>query len=162
MGGRQAADAQHNYLLVPHLAGPDGYWETLDWEKAFSLGMDAAKLPYSGQYKWVDTVMYLSLNHEVLPKQFALSCVQCHPSLRTERSCGQCHMGKRGLDFKNLAFSNIDFKFLHTREPNTQERVQSTDYIDFKQLGYKGDPITFGGRFKQLPLGWHSVSAEKK
>ncbi len=161
MGGRQAADAKHNYLLVPHLAGPDGYWETLDWEKTFSLGMDAAKLPYSGQYKWVDTVMYLSLNHEVLPKQFALSCVQCHPSLRTERSCGQCHMDKRGLNFKNLAFSNIDFKFLHTREPDTQKRVQSTDYIDFKQLGYKGDPITFGGRFKQLPLGWHSVSAEK-
>lgn len=162
MGGRQAADAQHNYLLVPHLSGPDGYWETLDWEKAFAHGMDAAGLPFSGQYKWVETIMYLSLNHEVLPKKFALSCVQCHASLKTERSCGRCHRDKREVDFKELAFSNIDFKFLHTKEHDVHEWVESTNYLDFEQLGYKGDPIIFGGRFKQLPLGWRLGASEKK
>jgi hypothetical protein len=28
------------------------------------------------------------------------------------------------------------------------------DYIDFKALGYKGDPIIHGGRFKKLPMGY--------
>ena len=27
-----------------------------------------------------------------------------------------------------------------------------TDYIDFETLGYAGDPIEVGGRFKKLPL----------
>jgi hypothetical protein len=32
--------------------------------------------------------------------------------------------------------------------------VGTTDYIDFKALGYKGDPIIHGGRFKKLPMGY--------
>jgi hypothetical protein len=32
--------------------------------------------------------------------------------------------------------------------------VGTTDYIDFKALVYKGDPILHGGRFKQLPMGY--------
>jgi hypothetical protein len=31
--------------------------------------------------------------------------------------------------------------------------IGKTDYIDFKKLGYKGDPILYGGRFTKLPLG---------
>jgi hypothetical protein len=31
--------------------------------------------------------------------------------------------------------------------------IGKTDYIDFKALGYRGDPILTGGRFKRLPLG---------
>lgn len=158
MGGRQAADAVYNYLLVPHLFGPGGYWEALNWQKAFADGMEAAGLPYSNQYKWVETVMYLGLNHEVLAKKFALSCVQCHASLKTERSCGRCHQDKREVDFNKLAFQGIDFKFLHSEGRAAQERVESTYYIGFEKLGYKGDPIVFGGRFKQLPLGWRSGS----
>jgi hypothetical protein len=32
--------------------------------------------------------------------------------------------------------------------------IGKTDYIDFKALGYKGDPIIHGGRFKKLPMGY--------
>ncbi len=161
MGGRQAADVEHNYLLVPHLFGPDGYWETLDWQKAFVDGMKAAGLPYSGRYKWVNTLMYIGLNHEVFPKKFALSCVQCHSSLKTEKSCGRCHQDKREVDFKKMAFSNIDFKLLHGTGPEDEKWAASTYYIGFENLGYKGDPIIYGGRFKQLPLGWRPISQKK-
>ena len=161
MGGRQAADAVNNYLLVPHLYGPGGYWETLDWQKAFADGMEAAGLPYSGRYKWVETKMYIGLNHEVLPKTFALSCVQCHASLKNERSCGRCHQDKRGVDFKKLAFQGVDLKFLHSKRGTAKEWLETSNYINFEKLGYKGDPVLFGGRFKQLPLGWRLISQDQ-
>jgi octaheme c-type cytochrome (tetrathionate reductase family) len=161
MGGRQAADAVHNYLLVPHLFGPGGYWQSQDWQKAFADGMEAAGLPYSGQYKWVETIMYLGLTHEVLPKKFALSCVQCHASLKTNRSCGRCHQDKREVDFQKLAFQGIDFKLVHGKGRDARQRAKTTYYIGFEKLGYKGDPILFGGRFKQLPLGWRAASKKK-
>jgi hypothetical protein len=160
MGGKQAADAVHNYLLVPHLVGPDGYWETLNWLTAFADGMRPTGLPFSGQYKWVESIMYLGLNHEVLPKVFALSCVQCHASLKTERPCGRCHQEKRDVDFKKLALQGIDFKLLHGKGPEARQWAETTYYIGFEKLGYKGDPIIFGGRFKQLPLGLRFVKKE--
>jgi hypothetical protein len=146
---------------VPHLFGPGGYWETLNWSKAFTEGMEAAGLPYSGEYKWVDTIMYLGLTHEVLPKKFALSCVQCHASLKTKRSCGRCHQDKRQVDFEELAYRGIDFKLAHSRGRSATDWTESTFYIGFEKLGYKGDPIVFGGRFKQLPLGWREASKKK-
>jgi len=62
MKGVQAADARHGYLLIPHLFPRDkqdktAYWKNLDWQKAFTDGMQAADLPYSGTYKWVETRM---------------------------------------------------------------------------------------------------------
>jgi hypothetical protein len=38
--------------------------------------------------------------------------------------------------------------------PKRLGRCHGTDYIDFKGLGYKGDPIIHGGRFKKLPMGY--------
>jgi octaheme c-type cytochrome (tetrathionate reductase family) len=154
MGGKQAADEVHNYLLVPRVFGPGGYWEDLNWQKAFADGMEAAGLSYSGHYKWVETRMYMGLTHEVVAKKFALSCVQCHGSLMKERSCGRCHQDKREVNFNKLAFQNIDFKLVHSKSRDTQSMIHITNYIDFEKLGYKGDPIEFGGRFKKLPLGW--------
>jgi octaheme c-type cytochrome (tetrathionate reductase family) len=161
MGGTQAADAKYNYLLVPHLAGAGGFWQTLDWQRSFASGAAASKLAYSGEYKWVETAMYLSLNHEVLPKVFALSCVQCHESLRNQLSCGRCHQKKGGVDFKELAFSGIDEKLIHLTRKADRSQVNATDWLDFKALGYKGDPILYGGRFKKLPLGLKVASQEK-
>lgn len=161
MRGRQAADGWYNSLLVPHLFGPGGYWETLDWQHAFTDGMKAVGLPYSGLIDWVETVMYLGLNHEVLPKKFALSCVQCHETLKTDQSCGRCHQDKREVDFNKLAFSNIDFKFLHRKRGDAKGWVESTNYMNFEELGYRGDPILFGGRFKKLPLGWSLISKKE-
>jgi octaheme c-type cytochrome (tetrathionate reductase family) len=162
MGGTQAADAKYNYLLVPHLAGPGGFWQTLDWQKSFTSGAAASGLAYSGEYKWVETAMYLSLNHEVLPKVFALSCVQCHESLRNPLACGRCHQKKGGVNFKELAFSGIYEKLIHLTRKADRSEVNATDWLNFKALGYEGDPIIYGGRFKKLPLGLKVASQEKE
>lgn len=37
-------------LSVPYLFGPDAYWQTLDWERSFKIGMETVGLPYSGNY----------------------------------------------------------------------------------------------------------------
>jgi len=82
MIGDQPGDAVNKILLVPHLfgaaAGPNFYWKTFEWGPALQEGADAAGLDYSGSYEWVDTVMYLSLNHEIAPKEEALDCLDCH------------------------------------------------------------------------------------
>jgi len=95
MRGHQAADAQNKYLIVPHLAGKDGLFATQDWNKAAKKGMKAAGLKFSGKITFADTTMYWRLNHGVVPKDKALSCLDCH---------------------------------------------SSNGVMDFKALGYKGDP----------------------
>ena len=65
--------------------------------------MEEAGLKYSGKIKFVETKMYWRLNHEVVPKNDALSCTDCH---------------------------------------------RWDGVMDFKSLGYKGDPATMGGRTK--------------
>jgi hypothetical protein len=93
MEGVQGADPVNRTILVPHLfpgpAGPGAYWKNWDWAAAFREGMDYAGLPYSGSFEWVRTEMYLSINHEVAPKEDALSC-------------GDCHNG--GIDFTALGY----------------------------------------------------------
>jgi octaheme c-type cytochrome (tetrathionate reductase family) len=154
MEGIQGADAKYNYLLAGHVYGPGGYSLTLDWQKSFREGMEAIGLDYSGEYKWVKTTMYISLNHEIPPKEIALSCVQCHSAFKSEKTCDRCHQDKRNIDYNKLANKNIDAKRLYYRERKLLKLVESTDYLNVKELGYKGDPIEFGGRFKKLPLGY--------
>lgn len=157
MKGKQMADAENKTLIVPHLFGPEGYWNTLDWRKSFEKGMEAAGLPYSGKYTWVDTVMYWGLNHEIMPAENALGCVQCHQSMSEEKTCGRCHQDSREVDFKKLSSRGTDFSWMKARDRDVSHLMGTTDYIDFKALGYKGDPILFGGRFKKLPLGTKQV-----
>ena len=159
MKGVQAADAKYKTLLVPHLfprnkEDKTAYWKHTDWQKAFTDGMEAAKLPYSGAYKWVETWMYWRLDHEVMPAESALSCVQCHQSLQGERTCDRCHQDSREVDFKKLAHKGTDFSWMASQGRDVSHLVGTTDYIDFKALGYKGDPILHGGRFKKLPMGY--------
>jgi octaheme c-type cytochrome (tetrathionate reductase family) len=153
MRGVQPADAAYRYLLIPHLFGADGYWETLEWQKAFRIGMKAAGLPYSGRYKWVRTHMHWAVKHEVMPKEYALSCVQCHESLTGERTCDRCHQRSRKVDFRKLVQQGTDFKAMFERGRDVKALIGTTDYIGFRDLGYEGDPIVTGGRFKKLPLG---------
>jgi len=42
---------------------------------------------------------------------------------------------------------------MESRGRDVSHLIGSTDYINFKALGYKGDPIVYDGRFKKLPLG---------
>lgn len=159
MKGVQAVDTKYQYLLIPHLFPRDkedktAYWKNLDWQKAFVDGMEAADLPYSGQYKWVETWMYWGVDHEVMPANMALSCVQCHTTLQGERTCNRCHQDNRKIDFKKLAHKGTDFSYMKSKGRDVSHLIGSTDYIDFKALGYKGDPIIHGGRFKKAPMGY--------
>jgi hypothetical protein len=97
MIGNQPGDAVNKFLLVPHLfgaaAGPNAYWKAFNWSTALTEGAVAAGQNYSGSYEWVNTVMYLGVNHEVAPKEQALDCLDCHNSAR------------RGFDFKALGYA---------------------------------------------------------
>jgi octaheme c-type cytochrome (tetrathionate reductase family) len=155
----QAVDADHDTILVPHLWPRDkedttAYWKHFDWEKAFEDGMNAVGLEYSGGYKWKETWMYWRLEHEVMPADMALSCVQCHESLQGEKTCNRCHQDNRDIDFKKIAHKGTDFSFMKSQGRDVDELINKTDYINFKKLGYKGDPIIHGGRFKRLPMGY--------
>ena len=158
MKGVQAFDPRYHTLLVPHLfprnsEDTTAYWKHFDWQKAFTDGMASAGLPYSGQWQWQETWMYWRLEHEVMPAKMALSCIQCHDSLRGEKTCDRCHQDSRHVDFKQQAHKATDFSFLQQIGQPTQALEKTSDYLDLKQLGYQGDPIITGGRFKQLPMG---------
>jgi hypothetical protein len=114
--------------------------------------MQAAGLAYSGKYEFVDTVMHWGLTHEVLPKEQALSCAQCHKALSKAPHCGVCHQGKKGIDFKALATKGIQFDALQAQGEDVKDLIDKSDYIDFKSLGYSGDPVEIGGRFRKLTL----------
>lgn len=161
MTGIQPVDAKYQYLLVPHLFPKNkedttAYWKHRDWQKAFATGMQAADMPYSGSYQWVETRMYWGVEHEVMPADMALSCVQCHESLKGERTCDRCHQDSRAVDFKKIAHKGTDFSYMASKGRDVSHLIDTTDYIDFKALGYKGDPILTGGRFKKLPMGYRS------
>jgi hypothetical protein len=80
--GRQPADTTNNRLVVPHLfgtgPGPNPYWVAFDWGLAIEEGTAFAGQPYSGDYGFVNTVNYLTIHHEVAPKENALDCASCH------------------------------------------------------------------------------------
>jgi len=148
--GKQISDAVYKYLITPKLW--QEYWRHWDWDRASRQGMNIAGLPYSGKYEFVETVTHQGLNHEVLPKERSLSCAQCHSALAKESSCERCHQVRADIDFKNLASKGINFSDLVQEGHDAEGFIGMTDYIDFETLGYAGDPIEVGGRFKQLPL----------
>jgi hypothetical protein len=78
MRGKQIYDSKHNILIAAHLVGDDGYWKTFDWNRAAEIGMQAAGLPYSGEYGFAETVMFWRLNHQVSASEDALTCLDCH------------------------------------------------------------------------------------
>lgn len=159
MKGVQAVDAEYKHLLIPHLfprnkEDKTAYWKHRDWQKAFVDGIKAADMKYSGKYEWITTNMYWGVEHEVMPADSALSCVPCHESLKGERTCNRCHQDSRNVDFKTIAHRGTDFSYMASKGRDVSHLVGTTDYIDFKALGYKGDPIITGGRFKKLPMGY--------
>jgi octaheme c-type cytochrome (tetrathionate reductase family) len=146
-GAKQISDAVHKYLITPQLS--DGYWKHWDWDKAARDGMKYSGLEYSGEYEFVETVMYWGLTHEVAPKEWSLTCAQCHDSFKEPPYCGRCHPD----DYKALIHKGIDFRRLAEKGMNVAHLIDKTDYIDFKALGYEGDPIELrvGGRFEKIP-----------
>lgn len=82
MIGNQVADKGNKTLLVPHLfggkGGPNPYWAKFDWDLALLDGAAYTGQTYTGAYEFVDTEMYLGVNHGVAPKEQSLGCVDCH------------------------------------------------------------------------------------
>jgi hypothetical protein len=89
MIGNQPADVVNGRILVPHLFGAAGganaFWGNWDWDAAL---LDAAAItgqPYtSGDFGFVYTEMFLTVNHEVAPKEMAFGY---------ENACADCHGG---------------------------------------------------------------------
>lgn len=76
--GKQPYDKIHKTLLAPMLSGKDGYWETLDWQRALSKGQEAMGVPYSGEFDFVKTSYVFPTTHMVAPKDNVVSCNECH------------------------------------------------------------------------------------
>ena len=90
---KQISDAQYNYLIIPDLfGGENAYWTTFDWDAASRSGMEYVDVPYSGEYEFVDTALYESINHEVAPASQALRC-------------DDCHLAGGSMDFEALGYS---------------------------------------------------------
>jgi octaheme c-type cytochrome (tetrathionate reductase family) len=100
--GTQPMDATYRYLSAFQQYG--SLWVDYNWEKALQGGAKGSGLPYSGSYRFVKTVSFISVTHEVAPREQAVQC-------------GECHMGGKRLDWK--------------------------------ALGYRGDPMKVGGRAKK-------------
>jgi octaheme c-type cytochrome (tetrathionate reductase family) len=124
----QPYDIGNKTLAMPRLL--DGYWQHFDWAKAIDTGMKQVGLAFSGQYGFVETRAYSSVHHEVVPAKQALGCTDCHSSEAV--TCTRCHRGARGMDLPQ-----------HRRAVYPEVKGR----IDFKALGYPGDPAMVGGRF---------------
>ena len=131
--GKQISDAVYKYLIVPKLW--KGYWKHWDWDQASRDGMKHAGLEYSGKYEFVETAMYWGITHEVMPKENALSCANCHTALSKAPYCGKCHQDRNGTDFKTLSERGIGIRVQeHPRATTARYSLQrSEDVIDFLQ-----------------------------
>ncbi len=80
--GTHPYDMVHGTLLQAKLWDPEegkgGLWIDYDWDAALRAGMDYLGLPYSGEFKFVETEMSLPVSHMVSPAVEALSCTDCH------------------------------------------------------------------------------------
>ncbi len=76
--GVQPYDKVHKTLLAPLLSGNDGYWKTLDWNRALTKGQEALGIPFSGEFDFVETTYVFPLTHMVAPKDTVVSCQECH------------------------------------------------------------------------------------
>ncbi|MFW2371954.1 MAG: tetrathionate reductase family octaheme c-type cytochrome [Gammaproteobacteria bacterium] len=104
MIGDQVADAQNNTILVPHLFGLAGgdfpYWGFWDWDLSLRDGAAYTGQTYSGEFKFVDTEMLLTVNHEVAPKE---------KSLGWNNNCRDCH-AEGLIDWPALGWDEDPFK----------------------------------------------------
>jgi octaheme c-type cytochrome (tetrathionate reductase family) len=87
--GTQPMDTTFRYLLV--FQSYLSLWEDYQWEEALVEGAKGAGLPYSGNFRFVKTAVYVGAQHEVSPKEDALQC-------------GECHLGGTRMDWKALGY----------------------------------------------------------
>jgi octaheme c-type cytochrome (tetrathionate reductase family) len=99
MVGNQPADANNNTILVPHLfggkGGPNPFWKSFDWNLALQDGATYAGQTYTGEFEFVDTFMYLAVNHEIADGDV---------SLGKDGACNDCH-GDGQIDWTALGYT---------------------------------------------------------
>ncbi len=80
--GKQIYDPNTKMLIQPKLYAEDkgqcGFWLDFNWDSSAKAGMDYLGLPYSGEYKFVESEMYWPLNHMVSPVEETVKCEECH------------------------------------------------------------------------------------
>ena len=76
--GKQPYDKVNKTLLVPLLSGNDGYWQTLDWDRALGKGQEAVGIPFSGEFDFVETTYVFPITHMVAPRDNVVACTECH------------------------------------------------------------------------------------
>ena len=83
--GKQVYDTENLTFILPHTYGDKGFWTQFDWNDALRIGSEATGLPFSGEYDFAPTEMYMPQNHMVVSKEKALQCPDCHgPSGRMD------------------------------------------------------------------------------
>lgn len=130
--GIQPMDAKTRILAVPNLW--QGLWKHMDWDRAIRDGMAAVGLEYSGNLAFTRTRMFWAINHEVVPKDQALHCADCHQASAVD--CTRCHRQFGSVDAAKLT------------APVDRNRVGQR--LDFIKLGYDGDPAVVGMRFRKF------------
>ena len=103
MIGNQVADVVNKRIMVPHLfgsaGGPNPYWAKFDWDLALQDAAAITGQPYtSGDFGFVDTEMYLTVNHEVAPKEMAYGF---------GGDCGDCHFDDK-IDWEALGWTTAN------------------------------------------------------
>ncbi len=80
--GRQPYDTENRTIIQAKLwdaqPGEGALWIDLDWDEALQAGMDYVGLPFSGSYDFIESKMFLMVNHMVSPADQALQCEDCH------------------------------------------------------------------------------------
>ncbi len=77
--GIQLYDAKYRFLISPKLGtDPAERFPGPDWPTIAHQGMEAARLPFSGQYGVTTTATLKRINHGVVPASRALNCLDCH------------------------------------------------------------------------------------
>ncbi len=79
--GTQLQDRKFHYLLSPLLSGMQApFWKNGTLAAAVAAGMQAIRLPYSGESATVTTIALRRINHGVKSADQALDCMDCHGS----------------------------------------------------------------------------------
>jgi hypothetical protein len=80
--GKQPFDTKYRRILKAKLwdkeEGKGGLWVDFNWETSLAEGMRIAGIPWSGEWEFVETEMYLPISHMVAPKDDVLTCADCH------------------------------------------------------------------------------------
>lgn len=61
-----------------HMATEGANMECIECHRASKIGMENVGLPYSGNFDFVQTEMYMQINHMVSPKEESVGCIECH------------------------------------------------------------------------------------